>query len=135
MSEQGSVDPWVVQEPKKPFEQLPVGFYVGMFKGVEDVKVKPTREGDTGERWRFKWEVSSGEHQGKIASALTDKTISTNTQTGVLISGLLGRQLVSGESVKGAIDACQGKVCMVGVQPGPKGGKPQVRSCGLPPQM
>lgn len=130
MSEQGSVDPWIVREPKAKFEPLPVGFYVGTFKGVEEVKLP-----DGSVKWRFSWEVQSGEHKGKAATALVDRNINPKSQTGVLISGLLERPLVPGENVKDAITACVSKVCMVGVQPGPQGGKPQVRSCGKPPQM
>lgn len=95
MSEQGSVDPWIVQEPKAKFEPLPVGFYMGPFKGVEDVKVTPAKPGDTGERWRFTWEVQSGDHKGKVATALTERTINPNKLPGRLIAGLLDRSLQS----------------------------------------
>jgi hypothetical protein len=135
MSEQTSSDPWIVQEAKPAFTPLPIGFYLGVFKGVEDAPVKPQKADDTGERWRFSWEVQSGEHKGKAATALTDRSISPTALPGVLISGLLGRPLIAGESVKDAIDSCKGKSYMVSIQAGPKGGKPQVRAVSQPPQM
>jgi hypothetical protein len=123
-------NPWIVQPPKAAFASLPVGFYLGKFVGVEEVTLK------TGEsKWRFAWEVKSGAEAGKLATALTDRSISPTTLPGVLISGLLGRAIVAGENVKDAIDACKGKVYMVSVAPGPKGGKPCVRTVGPPPQM
>jgi hypothetical protein len=130
MSEQANADPWIVQQPKAPFQPLPVGFYISTFKGVEEAKLQ---QGEA--KWRWTWEVQSGEHKGKIASALTDRSISPTALPGVLISGLLGRPLIAGESVKDAIDSCKGKSYMVSIQAGPKGGKPQVRAVSQPPQM
>lgn len=121
-------DPWVWQEAKQ-FEPLPVGFYSALFKGVADF----TLPQDGKPKWRFEWEVATGEHKGKIATALCDRNLNPNTLPGQLILGLLGRPIVAGENVRAAVEACKGKTCMVSVAPGPKGGKPQVRICGQPP--
>ena len=114
-------DPWIVQAPKQT-EQVPVGSYVSTFKGVTEIKLQ-----DGSQKWRWAWTVSKGTEAGKVASSLTDRTISPTSLPGILIAGLLGRQLKPGENVKAAIDACIGKSYMIGVQPGPKGGKPCVR--------
>jgi hypothetical protein len=123
------VNPWVVQAPKQT-EQVPDGAYVGPFKGVEEVNLP-----DGSFKWRFPWEVQTGAHKGKIASALTDRSINPNTLPGRLISGLLGRAIVAGENVKDAVNACVGKTFMVVVQPGPKGGKSGVKSVSQPPAL
>jgi hypothetical protein len=104
--------------------------YLAKFQGVSDHTLQ------TGEpRWRWVWEIVSGEHLGRQASALTNREISPNTQSGVLITGLLGQQLKAGDAVKALVEGCIGKTYMVSVQPGPKGGKPGVRSVGSPPAM
>jgi hypothetical protein len=118
---------WVVQEAKK-FEPLPVGFYHALFRGVEEKKL-PSGE----DKWRFVWEETTGEHTGKIADALCDRTISPLNQAGRLIEGLLGQPLKPGDNVKSLVDACVGKPYLVSIQGGPKGGKPCVRSIGKPP--
>ncbi len=64
---------------------------------------------------------------------MCDRTINPNTLAGTLIAGLLGKAVVIGDDVKAEIDACVGKTYLASVQPGPKGGKPGVRSCGKPP--
>jgi hypothetical protein len=121
---------WVVQAPAAKAEPVPVGFYLSTFKGVEDFKMQ-----DGALKWRFVWEITKGEHVGKLATALTDRKLSLTALPGVLIAGLLGRTLATGENVKAAVEGCVGKVYMVGVQPGPKNGKPGVRSVGPPPAM
>jgi hypothetical protein len=66
---------------------------------------------------------------------LTEQTIHPASQAGVLIAGLLGRSLVPGDHVLDAVKACAGRPYLVNVQPGPKGGKPAVRSIGPVPPM
>ncbi len=122
-------DPWVVQAPKQR-EQLPIGNYIGPFKGVEEIKLQ-----DGSLKWRWSWTVKSGPAAGKVASCLTDKSISPTTLPGRIISGLLGRALIPGENVKESIDACVGKDYMVAVQTGPQNGKPCVRMVTKLPQM
>jgi hypothetical protein len=129
MNENTSVDPWVVQAPKQ-VEQVPNGFYNAEFKGVVEVKLE-----DGSLKWRFEWEVKSGPEKGKLATALCDQKINADTLPGRLIAGLLGHTPLPGERVKDAIEACKGKMYLVNVQPGPKGGKPGVKSCGQPPAM
>jgi hypothetical protein len=126
MNEQAN--PWVVQAPKQT-DPVPVGFYTGPFKGIEDAEVNSEA------RWRFVWDVATGPHAGKKATALCDKVISKNTLPGRLIAGMLGRDLIDGENVEEAVNACKGQTYLVSVQPGPKGGKPGVKSVGKPPQM
>jgi hypothetical protein len=121
-------DPWVVQE-KKEFTPVPDGNYMTQFRGVDVVQV------DGKAKWRWTWEVQGGALVGKQATALTDQNINPATLPGRLIAGLLGRPLKAGEHVKSLVDACVGKSYMVGVQPGPQGGKSGVRSCGQPPAM
>jgi len=120
---------WIVQAPKQ-FTQVPVGFYHAAFVGVEEHKLQ-----DGSLKWRWTWKITTGPETGKIASALTERSINPNTHAGRLIAGLLGRVIVVGEDVQDAIDTCKGKVYTVSVQPGPKGGKPSVQSVGKPPQM
>jgi hypothetical protein len=108
-----------------------IGFHVGPFKGIEDFKLPNSSE----LKWRFAWEVQSGSEKGNFATSVTDRSIDPNKLAGVLIAGLLGRPLVPGENVEEAVKACIGKVYMVNVQPGPKGGKPCVRSVSKPPPM
>lgn len=122
-------DPWTVQAPKQT-APLPVAMYLAKFVGVSNHTLQ------TGEaRWRWAWEVTSGEHVGKQASALTNIGVSPSSQAGVLIAGLIGQDLKTGDNVKSLVDACVGRVYMVSVQAGPKGGKPAVRSVGKPPAM
>ena len=121
--------PWVVQVPKQT-AQVPVGRYFADFQGVNEIKLQ-----DGSQKWRWEWAVTTGPEAGKVASALTDQSISPTTLPGVLISGLIGRAIVAGENVKAALDACKGKPYLVSVQPGPKGGKPCVRMASKPPQM
>jgi hypothetical protein len=121
-------NPWVVQAPKQS-EPVPTGFYTGPFQGIEDAEVNAET------KWRFVWEVATGDHKGKKATALCDRAINKNTLPGRLISGLLGRDLVVGENIQAAIGGCVGQTYLVSVQAGPKGGKPGVKSVGLPPKM
>ncbi len=128
-----NTNPWVVQTPKQG-AQVPVGSYFADYKGVEDKVIKDAA-GVEAVKWLWTWAVTKGSEAGKVATALTDRSITTTALPGQLIAGLLGRQLVAGEDVKAALDACIGKSYLVTVQPGPKGGKPGVRMVGVPPQM
>src|SRR3569623_2387219 len=110
-----AADPWIVQPPKQT-AQVPVGFYQALFRGVSDI----TLPSDGSIKWRWEWEVQSGSEKGKIASALTDRSISPTTLPGVLIAGLLARPVQPGENVKAAIDSCKGRTFMVNVIAGPK---------------
>jgi hypothetical protein len=125
---EANLDPWIVQAAKQQ-AQVPNGFYKSKFMGVEDFSMPQ----DGSLKWRFTWEILTGEHKGELASALTDRSINPNTLPERLISGLLGRAIVAGENVKAAAEAAVGKTYMVNVQPGPQGGKPGVKSVGLPP--
>jgi hypothetical protein len=123
-------DPWVVQEAGQA-ANVPPGAYLTEFQGVSDHVLQAT--GET--RWRWAFRVKSGDHTGKVASALTDRKVSPTTLPGRLITGLLGRLVQPGENVQAAVDACKGTAYLVTVEPGPKGGKPGVRSANKPPVM
>ena len=125
-----SNDPWVVGE-QPTFAPVPQGMYLAVFDGVSDFTLPTTGEG----KWKWTWKVVSGAEKDKIASALTNKGIHPTSLPGVLIAGLLGRAITPGENVQASIDGCKGKKYMVSVAPGPKGGKPGVRSVGKPPAM
>lgn len=132
MSQQNQAAPadqWVVQEAKAA-APVPVGMYAAKFAGVADHTLA-----DGSVRWRWAWSITHGPLTGQTASALTDRGINPNTLAGVLIAGLLGRPLAVGEHVKQSLDQCVGKPYVISVQPGPKGGKPGVRSVGAPPEM
>jgi hypothetical protein len=117
-----NANPWTVREAGKA--SVPPNNYTGRFVGVESI----TNAKWEGERWRWTWEVTTGQHTGNKADALTQCDISPNTQAGRIVAGLLGRAIQTGEDVQAAINACVGKVYLVSVMPGPQGGKPAVRS-------
>lgn len=123
-------NPWVVQQSKQAVEAAPVGFHLAEFIGVADVTMK-----DGAVKWRFAWKVKAGEHAGKEASALCDRNLSPTTLPGVLIAGLLGGPVKPGDNVEAAVKGCIGQTYMVAVQPGPRGGKPGVRTVGPVPAM
>ena len=129
-----SNDPWIVK-PKPDYDPVPSGMYYGVFAGVEDVTLDAKDAKDDGIRWRFSWTVSTGPEAGRQANALCSRTIHESSLAGVLIAGLIGRPIKAGDNVKALIDGCVGKAYMVSVAPGPKGGKPGVRSVGTPPPM
>lgn len=128
-------DPWTVAEDKRPYEPLPAASYIGVFKGYADTTVKnPHANGREEPRWRWTWEVSTGEYAGKAGSALTECGISPASAAGRLIAGMAGRPIRPGESVRQLVDSFVGKMFMFSVQPGPKGGRPQVRMVSPMPQ-
>ena len=127
-------NPWVVQAPKKKYEELPEASYMVRFKGIEDYEMK-VGDKPPEPKWKFVWEVVSGNHAGKVTDTLTDKVISTNSLPGKLIKGLLGRELVEGEDVQALIGGCKDKTYLGVVEKGKQGGKPAVRTITLPPQM
>lgn len=117
------VDPWVVKASGG--EPLPVGVYTARF-----VKVEPFENLEKGilAKWKWQWEIASGVHKGKVASALTDQSISPHTHSGRLVAGMAGRQIVYGEALKALVEGFVGKTYMVRQAAGPKGGKPSVQS-------
>ena len=123
-------NPWIVQAPSKGYEALPVGAYVGKFTGTVE---HPLQGGEL--RWKWRWEVTAGEHKGKEANCLTECKVNELIKSGRLIAGMLGRPLVVGEDPKAALDACMGQTYMVSVAPGPKGGKPCVQMVAQMPTM
>lgn len=129
MSVDQAANPWIVRESGQA--SVPPGFYVAKFVGVEAI----TNDKFDGPRWRWVWEVVKGEHSGRKADALTQCDITPAKQAGVIIAGLLGGPIVPGQDVEAGIKAAIGKPFMVGVQPGPKGGKAAVRSVGAVPVM
>lgn len=127
-------DPWIVKQ-KPDYQPVPAGMYYGVFAGVEDVALDAKDAKDDGSRWRFAWTVNTGPEAGKAANALVNRSIHESSHAGILIAGLIGRPIKPGDNVKVLVDECKGKSYMVSVAPGPKGGKPGVRSVGTPPAM
>jgi len=106
-------------------DPLPCGLYIATYKCVEAF----TNDKVTG-KLRWQWEVVSGTHKGRMASALTDSHLTPQTHAGRLISGLVGRPLVPGENVGTLWDDLTkaiGQRWAVMVASGPKGGKPSVQ--------
>jgi hypothetical protein len=69
-------------------DPLPPGVYFAVYKGVE-----PFSNEKVNGKLKFTWEVASGTHKGKAATALTDRNLTPNTHAGRLITGLVGRPL------------------------------------------
>lgn len=126
-----AADPWTVQASGGSL--LPVGPYMAVFQGVADYPLTKA-DGTTEMRWRWTWEVASGTHKGRTASALTDQRVTTATHPGRLLTGMLGRPLTPGESLRAAVDGAKGKPFLIRVAPGPKGGKESVQSADRPPE-
>lgn len=122
-------DPWTVKDQPQ-VAPVPAGMYLGRFSGV----ATKTLAAD-GPRWRWAWAIQSGEYAGREATALTGMDIHPASHAGALVAGLLGRPVHTGENVRQAVEACVGRSYLLSVQPGPKGGKPAVRSVGTPPAM
>lgn len=112
-------------------EPQPCGPYNAKFVKVEAFD-KP--ESNVVNKWRWEWEISSGAHKGKIASALTDQVITTANHPGRLIAGMAGRPLVANEDLQELIGGFVGQSFMLRQAAGPKGGKPSVQSVDLPPE-
>ena len=113
-------------------EPLPPNAYYASFQ-----KVEPFANEKVSGKLRFCWDVVSGTHKGRIATALVDANLTPQTHAGRLIGGILGRPLVPGESVGElwiALQKAIGTRFMVTVSAGPKGGKPSVQSVSLPPE-
>ncbi len=111
-------------------EPLPVNSYFATFKTVE-----PFSNASIVDRWRWSWEVVTGNHKGRLATALTDQRITALNHAGRLLSGMLGRPLQPGEDLSALIESFKGKKFLVVVANGPKGGKPSVQSVSQPPEM
>lgn len=119
---------WIIQAPTQT-EQVPIGSYQARFVSVGNFKLKGE------DRLKWVWEVVNGEHTGHKATALTSLSLKDSVHAGRLLSGLLNRQLIVGENVENAINACKGKMYMVSVQRGPQGGKPSVQYVSSLPEM
>jgi len=122
--------------PAEPFKvqasgskPMPPGVYLAIFEGCEPY----TLEGVP--KWRWKFKVSTGAHAGSYPNCLTDQAIKATNHAGRIVAGLLEKALVEGENLQAGITACTGKIYLVSVQAGPKGGKPSVQSVGPPPPM
>lgn len=132
MTETSNNNPWIVKPLKtKQSAPVPDGHYVADFVKADDF----SHEKLDGVKWKWEFQVVTGEHTGKLADTLTDRDIDPNTHAGRIIKGLLGREIQPGENAKAAVDACKGKRYVVTVGRGPKGGKSAVRFVGPVPQM
>ena len=123
-----AADPWVVKASGG--EPLPPGVYTAKFLSVENFE--NLEKGITG-KWKWSYEIASGVHKGKIASALTDQSISPNTHSGRLVAGMNGKAIAPGDNVKAMVDSAVGKTYMIRQSAGPKGGKPSVQSADVMP--
>jgi hypothetical protein len=99
-----AADPWTVKASGG--EPLPPGAYNAKFMGVVDFD---NAEKGIACKWKWSWEVLSGQHQGKVGGALTDRSISPTTHPGRLIAGMVGRALTPGENVKVLVESLVGK--------------------------
>jgi hypothetical protein len=122
--------PWTVRA--SGIEPLPVGTYYAKFVGDEDFS-HPEKGIEA--KWKWTWEIASGPHKGKSATALTDQKLTPATHAGRLIGGMAGRPLQPGEDVQALVQGFVGKTWAITIQPGPKGGKPGVQSATPPPEM
>lgn len=125
-----SPSPWTVQA--SGIEPLPVGTYYARFVGVADFD---NVEKGIADKWRWTWEIASGSHKGKPATALTDRKLTAANHAGRLVTGMAGRPLQPGEDVQALVASFAGKTWAVTVQLGPKGGKAAVQSATPPPEM
>ncbi len=124
-----AADAWVVKPSGT--EPLPVGPYQAGFLGVADYS-NPDK--GIADKWQWTWEVVTGPHKGKKATAMTDRRLTPATHPGRLLTGMLGRPLVAGEDLKAAVDGLAGQPSLIRVAPGPKGGRPSVQSADRPPE-
>lgn len=69
----------------------PEGFYKCRFKAIE-----PSDHDEYGPGLRFEFEVLDGEHQGMIASRITNATPTPRNAAGRMISGISGASLKPG---------------------------------------
>ena len=109
---------------------MPPGVYTARFVSVEPFT--NLEKGIDG-KWKWQWEIGIGVHKVKIASALTDQSISPNTHSGRLVAGMAGKPISHGDNVKAMVDAAVGKTYMIRQSAGPKGGKPSVQSADVMP--
>ena len=123
-----NANPFIVQASAS--EPLPNGAYLGEFVGVA-----PFSNDKIKDRWRWAWRVVSGTHLGREATALTDCKITPHTHSGRLITGMAGRNLVTGEDLTSLIAGFTGKRFLVTIMSGPQGGKASVQTVSLPPEM
>lgn len=109
--------PWIVQASGA--DPVPVGSYLAVFRSADDFS---NPEKGVLDKWKWTWEIQKGAHAGKTPTALTDKRLTVGTHAGRLIGGMAGRPLQPGEDVESLVKSFIGKMYLVSVQPGPKGG-------------
>ena len=99
-----------------PVEQ---GLYEAVFKGVEDFEIK---EGAfPGVKWRWKFEICSGTHVGRIVSGVCNRKLSPGTVGLKFVTGLLGRGLEPKENVLSRVKECEGKAFTINFKKSDKG--------------
>lgn len=97
---------------------IPVGSYSATFAGVESQPANTEKGYAAGLKWR--WTVESGPCAGQVATRITSAAPSPRNACGKILSGLLGRALIEGESIDPA--TCMGKKYMLMVAAGQTGG-------------
>ena len=120
---------WVVQAPKQ-VKTVKDGSYVAEFMGVEHFEALKI----DGPRWKWNFKVLRGEEAGNLADGLTEQSLTSNTQAGRFVIGLIG-DIQPGDNVSEKINGCVGKPYLITVGRGPKGGKSAVRIVSNVPEM
>jgi hypothetical protein len=99
----------------------PPGIYQSRFLGL--VKSSHPEYGDGA---TFKFEITVGEHAGKVAVRTGKLTPTATNVTGRLIAQILGRTAAVGEKV--SLSACVGKPFTIVVEKSPKGESTRITS-------
>lgn len=99
----------------------PPGIYQSRFLGLVRSSHPEYGDGAT-----FKFEITAGEHAGKIAVRTGKLTPTATNVTGRLITQLLGRSAAIGEKI--SLAACVGKAYTIVVEKSPKGESTRVTS-------
>jgi len=80
------------------YESLPPGQYVAKLKERKEMPAS-AKFPDAGPSFAWEFEVASGEHAGKSASAWTPTRLTSQNNLGKLIARMLGRPMRSGEEI------------------------------------
>lgn len=117
------------------FVPLPNGSYIAEFQDAAIVEINDPKAGGKAKKLKFSWRVASGEHAGKIATALTDLNVTAGNLAGRLFRGMAHREMVDGENAANLIAGFRGQRFLIVIAPGSKGGKPGVQGATIPPEM
>jgi hypothetical protein len=102
------------------------GTYAAVFLGVEDQPADPARGYGAGLKWKWKIE-SPPAYAGQVASRITGPAPTTRNACGMILGGLAGKPLTTGESVDPA--KYVGRRYTLVVAPGKMGTGTRVETC------